>query len=151
MHEQIAETLLEKGFKKHKTKDFIAVKKDMVFVVSFQGIKNDIYLWYCISPLCLPNLWINRGFHPAAGRFPEVENTLQQNQNIENQINEVLDNKVLPLFSKCNEMSDLINLYESGNDKAKFSKAFCLFGIGEYKKAQIELMQLKEIFSSKTD
>ena len=75
---------LEKaGFYPVKNHVFYRVSDEVFQNVSFQGQKNDIYIWFNAIPLALPNFWPNTGWGPASGRFPEQEGELFVNDAID--------------------------------------------------------------------
>ena len=91
----------------------------MIFYLTFQGRKKDIYIWYSIYPLCMPQIWLSVGWGNCSGRIPEMENELSIKDDSEilkasTCIKEKIENSFLPLVSKIASIKDITNMYIAG-------------------------------------
>jgi len=67
--------LESEGFQSYKEKQFIKISEGIVFYISFQLNKNNMYIWSAAYPLCQHRLWFGSGF--LVKKFPENEGGLK--------------------------------------------------------------------------
>lgn len=111
--------LSEHGFREYKKKQYILIKEDVVFYLTFQGSKKDIYIWYSIYPLCMPKIRLGVGWGNCSGRIPEAENELSIKDDTEiinasTYLKVNVENTFLPLVSKITSIKDIANMYIAG-------------------------------------
>ena len=147
--DEASKTILEKhGFRQYKKKQYISIKNDLIFYLSFGGKKKDIYIWYSIVPLCMPKIWLNVGYGNCAGRFPENENELSIKDeseilNASIKLKDLVKNNFLPLVTKAKSIKDVANMYISG-----YPSGIAHLALGDFNKGISLLKEHKEFKES---
>jgi hypothetical protein len=150
--------LCEQGFSENKPHVFRKVHNGILFHIEFLGKKKDIYIWYSMLPISMPNIWTSMGYGKAAGRVPAAENTLLVKtdgdiSSVQTKLLNLLSNNVIPLFNSIESIEALTNLLKS--DEAilvNYPLGFALIQAGEFKEAftsfekiaNIEFLSLEE-------
>jgi hypothetical protein len=133
------------GFHEYKKKQYVLIKNDIVFYLNFQGRKNDIYLWFAIYPLSLPNIWFGCGFGKCSGRIPEKEKSISissesEIQKISDQLKNIVANELIPRFEATNNLRDIADLY-----LPSYAAGFAYLAMGEFEKG-IKLLKEYVVF-----
>jgi hypothetical protein len=150
--------LSEHGFTENKPHVFRKVNNGILFHIEFLGKKQDIYIWYSMLPISMPNIWTSVGYGKAAGRVPSDEKTLSIKTDgdialVQTELQSLLSNEVIPLFESIDSVEALTKLLKS--DEAilvNYPLGFSLVQAGKFKEAftsfekitNIEYLSLKE-------
>ena len=70
------DVLQKNGFSAMKPHQFLRLQNEILSVVSFEGRKNDLYIWFSIYPLAMPDIWFSTGYGRSCGRRPIEEKSL---------------------------------------------------------------------------
>ena len=139
--EQCKDVLVKQGFIENKPHIFRKLSNGILFHVEFIGKKQDIYIWFSMLPISMPNIWTAVGYGKAAGRVPSEEKAIsckteQEITNVQAELLNLLSEEVIPLF-------DTIDCVESYNEYMKSDEAilvhyplgFGLLQAGEFSEA----------------
>ena len=137
-------SLEQVGFFEYKKRQYICVRSDMIFYVSFQGRKKDIYIWYAIYPLSLPNICFGSGFGKCSGRIPKNENEISISSENDasitaSKLNEILITELIPKFRSIKSISDIADDFLPW-----YPSAFAYFAMGNYEKGMLLLKDYAE-------
>ena len=144
-------SLVDLGFSEFKPHEFKRVINGVLHSISFQGKKKDIYIWYAMYPLAMPNIWCSMGYGDSSGRLPREEYTISiQNEDdidsAQDKLLSVLNNELVPIIDSINNPSELILLLESdGRPLMQYPRAFCLFQMECFEEAFSALENVSEI------
>jgi len=132
------ELLREDGFLSIKPHTFGRIRSSILQIVTFQGQKNDIYVWANSLPLALPDLHPSAGWKNAARRWPAAEGEVtcrdpSELRQVAKHLAALCRHEVLPY---CGELSALDRLSDAFSEditlSAALPKAFCHFHQGDY-------------------
>jgi len=142
------EILENNGFKPYKKNQYVLIRDDMLFYLSFQGKKKDIYIWYAVYPLCLPNISFGSGWGKSAGRKPEKENELFINKeteisNVSKNLSSIVKDEYLPFITQIHSLKDIAEMYSPWH-----AAGFSFLALGEYKKGINYLKEYKKFKES---
>jgi hypothetical protein len=145
-------SVLEKlGFNEFKPHEFKRVINDVLFTISFQGKKKDVYIWYAMYPLAMPDIWCAMGYGNSSGRLPEEENTISvRNEDdidcAQVKLLSIFENELVPILNSVKKASDLSSLLKSdGRPLMEYPRAFCLFQMECYEEAFAALETVNKI------
>lgn len=151
-YKQVGKLTLEReGFSEYKNSHFIQIRDEIIFYVSLQGRKKDIYVWYAIYPLSLPNIWFGNGFGKCAGRIPARENALsiesaKDVQAASSKLNEILTKELFPKLRKIKSLEDIADKYLPW-----YPSAFTYLAMGNFDKGILLLNEYVEFKRSLYD
>ena len=143
-HDSI-KSLTDYGFKLYKSKKYIQVRDDMVFLISFEGKKKDIYIWHAVYPLAQPNISLGKAWGKYAGRVPELEGQLSITdsspiEHVSANLAELITSTIIPIFTSIQSLRDTADSFSPGSPSA-----FSYFALGDYHKG-IELLYKYKAF-----
>jgi len=142
--------LLSLGFSKYKKTKYVMLNQDIFYYLSFEGIKNNIDVWYVFHPLVLPELSPNKGWSGGAGGIPSKPLSIENDSDIPGVqllLKECLQNSLPKLLAKASSLEGLSEMYNLNQfPKGNYPKLVCYLAAKRYDKAKEVLQWLMSNF-----
>lgn len=133
--------LLSLGFSKYKKNKYVMVNSDILYYLSFEGKKKNIYIWYVFHPLSLPELWPSEGWPDAAGGIPHNELSIESDDDIpviQQCLKDHLTKSLPTLLKKAENLIGLSEMYNLEKlPKGNYPKLICYLSAKKYEQAKV--------------